>query len=48
MNELKERIIACMDEAQFLDILGLDITDLVEKFAEEIEENVEDFWAAVQ
>ena len=37
----------CLDEAQFLDILGLDITDLVEKFAEEIEENVEDFRAAI-
>lgn len=47
MEALKELIIAKMDELQFLDMLGLDISDLVETFEEQIEEQREQFENAV-
>jgi len=43
MDELKAKIIACMDELTFLDLLGLDIADLVEKYEDEIEQERERF-----
>ena len=36
--ELKYRIAACLDVVDFLDIIGIDIGDLVERFEDEIEE----------
>lgn len=38
-DELKQRIVACLDEVELLDALGLDIGDLVELLEEQIEEN---------
>lgn len=43
LEELKAKIIACMDEVTFLDMLGLDISDLVEKYEDEIEQERERF-----
>jgi len=37
ITELKQRIISGLDEVELLDILGLDISDLVELLEEEIE-----------
>ena len=43
IEELKARIVAVMDVAQVLDILGYDLTDLVEVLEEEIENQAEEF-----
>ena len=43
LEELKAKIVSCMDELQFLDFLGLDISDLVEVFEERIDEQREEF-----
>ncbi len=48
MNELKELIIAQMDELQLLDMLDLDIADLVEIFEERIEQQREEFERATR
>ena len=40
-EELKDLIVAKMDEMSLLDILGLDISDLVDILEEQIEENRE-------
>lgn len=37
IEELKQRIVAGLDELSLLDILGLDISDLVDLLEEEIE-----------
>lgn len=42
-EELKDKIIASMDELSFLDVLGLDISDLVEHFSDQIDANIEEF-----
>lgn len=47
LEDLKARIIACMDELTFLDLLGLDIADLVETFSPQIEELEDVFHRAV-
>lgn len=39
MNELKTLIVANLDVITFLDLLGMDLSDLVEKLEVEIEEN---------
>ncbi len=43
LEELKAKILSCMDELQILDFLGLDIADLVEKYEDEIEQERERF-----
>lgn len=47
-EELKDKIIATMDELSFLDALGLDITDLVEHFSDQIDANAEEFQRLVE
>lgn len=42
-DELKDKIIAELDELAFLDLLSLDITDLVAHFSDQIDANVEIF-----
>lgn len=39
MNELKQLIVSNLDVMTFLDLLGIDLSDLVEKLEEEIEES---------
>jgi hypothetical protein len=48
MNELKQLIVANLDVITFLDILGLDLSDLVEKLEEEIDENFDVLMKAVE
>lgn len=45
-DELKDLIAHKLDVLEFLDIIGYDITDLVEKLGEEIEEYREELMAA--
>ena len=45
-NELKLLIAARMDVTEFLDIIGYDLADLLEKLVEEIEEFREELVAA--
>lgn len=45
-EELKDKIIAMLDEATFLDLLSLDISDLVAHFDELIDANAEIFESA--
>lgn len=47
IEELKTRIVAGLDVIEFLDILGLDISDLVELLEEQIEEQVEELRSAL-
>lgn len=42
LDEIKERIKVQFDEELLLDILGLDITELVDILEEQIEDNIED------
>lgn len=37
-QELKYKIAQCLDVIEFLDIIGADLGDLVERFEEEIDE----------
>jgi len=46
LHELKELIKHKLDIDEFLDIIGYDITDLVEKLEEEIEEFKEELFRA--
>lgn len=46
MDELKELIPAKLDVQEFLDILGLDLYDIIDKFEDEIEENKQILLAA--
>jgi hypothetical protein len=39
IEELKQRIVKELDEVELLDVLGLDISDLVELLEEQIEES---------
>lgn len=41
-EELKDKIVATMDELSLLDALGLDISDLVEYFSDLIDANAEE------
>ncbi len=43
MNDLKALIAAKMDVTQFLDFLGLELDDILDKFDEEIEEEQDRF-----
>ena len=47
-DELKDLISHKLDVLEFLDIIGYDITDLVEKLEEEIEEHREELVSACQ
>lgn len=38
MNELKYKVAQCLDVMEFLDIIGMSMEDVVERFEEEIEE----------
>ncbi len=38
MDELKEEIVHKLDVMAFLDILGLELADIIDKFDDEIEE----------
>ena len=42
LEELKQLIIHKLDIDEFLDILGYDLSDLVERLSDELEENYED------
>lgn len=46
-DELKALIVAQLDETQLLDLLGLDISDLVDLLEEQIEEAKQELWIAV-
>lgn len=39
IDELKYKIVATLDVMEFLDIIGYDLSDLVEILEEQIEEN---------
>lgn len=41
-DDLKHLITAKLDVLEFLDILGLDLHDIIDKFEEEIEESKEE------
>ena len=47
MNELKELIIHNLDVVDFLDLIGKDISDLVDVFEDDIIENERELWKAV-
>lgn len=47
IQELKHRIVAGLDVMEFLDILGLDISDLVELLEEQIEDAYPELIAAL-
>ena len=47
-EELKELIALKLDVTEFLDILGADMFDLVEKFTEEIDENYQELLDACE
>jgi hypothetical protein len=47
LEELKDLIIHNLDIAEFLDILGLTLSDIVDKFDDEIEESFDDLVKAV-
>tara|TARA_R110000868_G_scaffold371241_1_gene634759 strand:+ start:543 stop:701 length:159 start_codon:yes stop_codon:yes gene_type:complete len=42
LEELKQLIIHNLDVDEFLDILGYDLSDLVERLSDELEENYEE------
>jgi len=48
MDELKELIIHNLDIEEFLDILGMDLADLVDRFEDDIKENFTELMKAVQ
>jgi len=47
IEELKQRIVAGLDVLEFLDLLGLDLSDLVELLEEQIEESAPELHAAL-
>ncbi len=47
-EELKELIAVKLDVVEFLDILGLELVDIVDKFEDEIEEAKEELVAALR
>ena len=48
VDELKDLIVAKLDVTEFLDILGYDLADIIDKFEEEIHEYRDEFVSAVQ
>jgi hypothetical protein len=48
VDELKDLIVAKLDVTEFLDILGYDLADIIDKFEEEINEYHSEFVSAVQ
>jgi hypothetical protein len=48
LDELKDLIIHNLDVMEFLDILGVELADVIDKFDEEIEEYKEALLKAVQ
>lgn len=47
IEEIKQRIISGLDVIEFLDVLGLDISDLVELLEEQIEDAYPEILAAL-
>jgi hypothetical protein len=45
-DELKELIAVKLDVVEFLDLLGLELADIVDKFEDEIDENKEELLRA--
>ena len=45
-DELKDLIIAKLDVTEFLDILGYELSDIIDKFEEEIENNQQELISA--
>jgi hypothetical protein len=45
-DELKELIAAKLDVTEFLDILGLELTDILDKFEDEIEDTKQELHRA--
>ena len=43
LDELKAKIVAGLDLYQFLDVLEISFSELVDKFEDELEENYEEF-----
>lgn len=48
LEELKQLIASTLDVTDFLDILGLDLVDILDKFDDEINENFLELQQAVQ
>ncbi len=48
LEELKQLIASNLDVTDFMDILGLDLADILDKFDDEINENFLEFQQAVQ
>lgn len=46
VDELKDLIVAKLDVTEFLDILGYDLADIIDKFEEEIEEYEQELFSA--
>ena len=47
LDELKDLIIHNLDITDFLDILGLEFADIIDKFEEEIAENFDELQRAL-
>lgn len=47
-DELKDLIVAKLDITQFLDILGYDLADIIDKFGDEIEEHRQELVSACE
>lgn len=47
LQELKDLIVHNLDVSEFFDILGIELTECIDKFDEEIEENFESLVKAV-
>lgn len=47
IEELKVRIVAVLDVSEFLDVIGYELSDLVDVLEEQIEENYEELQRAV-
>jgi len=46
VDELKDLIVAKLDVTEFLDIMGYDLADIIDKFQDEIEEYHEEYVSA--
>jgi len=47
LQELKDLIVHNLDVSEFFDILGIELTECIDKFDDEIEENFESLVKAV-
>jgi len=46
VDELKDLIVAKLDVTEFLDILGYELSDIIDKFEEELENNQQELISA--